>query len=194
MGEPGSSSGFPGGSDSKESACNVGGTDSIPESVRSPGEGRGNPLQYCCLGSPVDRGAWWATVHRVAKSQTRLSDLARTQGLVHVYACSLVLHKHKSVRVRVHTAACGGDGRKARMRDPDGLWGWLCLWLWFLAYMPCSVTLQGGAGHGWVGTGWPLTALSFNGRCFNTKNSAVQFWGQQAERSWLPSNQPLTGN
>ena len=47
---------------------------SIPESGRSPGVGNGYPLQYLCLGNPVDRGAWWATVHGVAKSQTRLSS------------------------------------------------------------------------------------------------------------------------
>ena len=47
---------------------------SIPGSGRSPGEGNGNPLQYSCLENPVDRGAWWATVHRVAKSRTQLSD------------------------------------------------------------------------------------------------------------------------
>ena len=45
----------------------------------SPGEGNGNPLQYSCLENPKDRGAWWATVHRVAKSQTRLKDLACKQ-------------------------------------------------------------------------------------------------------------------
>ena len=38
------------------------------------GEGNGNPLQYSCLEKPMDRGAWWATVHRVVKSQTRLND------------------------------------------------------------------------------------------------------------------------
>ena len=48
----------------------------IPGFGRSPGEGNGNPLQYSCLENPVDRRAWWATVHGVAKSQTRLSDLA----------------------------------------------------------------------------------------------------------------------
>ena len=53
----------------KESACNVD-VDSIPGSGRSPGEGNGNPLQYSCLGNPMDRRAWWATFHRVAKSQT----------------------------------------------------------------------------------------------------------------------------
>jgi len=41
---------------------------------RSPGEGNGNLLQYYCLGNPTDRGAWWAIVHGVAKSQTRLSN------------------------------------------------------------------------------------------------------------------------
>ena len=38
------------------------------------GEGNGNPLQYSCLENPMDRGAWWATIHGVAKNQTRLSD------------------------------------------------------------------------------------------------------------------------
>ena len=46
---------------------------SIPGSGRSSGEGNGNPLQYSCLGNPMDRGAWWAAVHGVAKSRTRLS-------------------------------------------------------------------------------------------------------------------------
>ena len=52
---------------------------SVPGLGRSPGEGHGNPLQYSCLENPLDRGAWWATVHRVAQSQTQLkSDLARS--------------------------------------------------------------------------------------------------------------------
>ena len=62
--------GFPGGSDSKESAYNSGDPVSIPELGRSPGEGNGNPLQYPCLENSMDRGAWWATVHEVTKSQT----------------------------------------------------------------------------------------------------------------------------
>jgi len=45
-------------------------TGSIPGLGRSPGEGNGNPLQHSCLENPMDRGAWWATVHRVAKNQT----------------------------------------------------------------------------------------------------------------------------
>ena len=58
---------FPGGSDGKESACNAGDPGSIPGLGRSPGEGNGYPLQYSCLENSVDRGAWWATVHGVAK-------------------------------------------------------------------------------------------------------------------------------
>ena len=54
----------------KESACKAGDPGSIPVSGRSPGEGNGNPLQYSCLENPVDRGAWQATVHRVAGSDT----------------------------------------------------------------------------------------------------------------------------
>ena len=62
------------GSDSKASARNAGDLGSIPGLGRSPGEGNGNPLQYSCLENSTDGGAWWATVHGVAKSQTQLSD------------------------------------------------------------------------------------------------------------------------
>ena len=55
--------GFPGGSDGKESACNVGDPSSIPGPGRSPGEGNGNPLQYSCLGNSMIRGALQATVY-----------------------------------------------------------------------------------------------------------------------------------
>ena len=64
------SSGFPGDSDSKESACNTGDWGSIPGLGRSPGEENGNPLQYSCLENPMDR----VTVQRVTKSGTQLSD------------------------------------------------------------------------------------------------------------------------
>ena len=66
---------FPGGSHDKVSACNVGDPGSIPGLGRPPGEGNGNPLQYSYLDNPMDRGAWRAIVHRVAKSWTQLSDL-----------------------------------------------------------------------------------------------------------------------
>ena len=62
------------GSDVKESACNVEDLGSIPRLERFPEGGHGNPLQYSSLENLRDRRAWWATVHGVAKSQTRLSD------------------------------------------------------------------------------------------------------------------------
>ena len=68
--EPGFPEDFPGGSDSKASVYNAGDPGSIPGLGRSPGEGNGNPLQYYCLENSMDRGAWQATVHGVAKSQT----------------------------------------------------------------------------------------------------------------------------
>ena len=64
---------FSGGSEGKASAYNAGDLGLIPGSGRSPEE-NGNPLQYSCLENPMDRGAWLATVHGVAKSWTRLSD------------------------------------------------------------------------------------------------------------------------
>ena len=68
------SQGFPGSSDGKESAWNEGNPGSIPGSGRSPGGGNDNPLQYSCLENPMDRGAWRARAHGVAKGLTRLSD------------------------------------------------------------------------------------------------------------------------
>ena len=59
--------GFPGGSVVKTLPANAGEVGLIPRWGRFPGEGSGNPLQYSCLGKPVDRGAYWATVHGVAK-------------------------------------------------------------------------------------------------------------------------------
>ena len=67
-------SNFPGGSVVKNMPANAGDTGLILGSGRFPGEGNGNTLQYSCLGNPMERGGWWATVHRVAKSQTWLSN------------------------------------------------------------------------------------------------------------------------
>ena len=58
----------------KESTCQAGNAGLITELGLFPEEGNGNSLQYSCLGNPMDRGAWWATVHGVAKSGTQLSD------------------------------------------------------------------------------------------------------------------------
>ena len=72
--------GFPGGASGKEPACRCTrhkqhGFD--PGLGRSPGEGNGNPLQYSCLGNPMDRGAWWASVHGVSKDGHDWSDWAQ---------------------------------------------------------------------------------------------------------------------
>ena len=58
----------------KESACSAGDLGSIPGSGRYPGEGNGKPLQYSCLENPMDREAWWAAVHGIAKSRAQLRD------------------------------------------------------------------------------------------------------------------------
>ena len=74
--------GLPGSPVGKESACSAGDLGSIPVSGRSPGEGNGNPLQYSCLENSMDGGAWWATVHGVAKSWTQLSNFTFTFSLI----------------------------------------------------------------------------------------------------------------
>ena len=84
--------GFPGGSDGKASGCNVGDSGLIAAWGRSSGERNGNPLQYPCLENPMEKAAWYTTVHGVAKSQTQLSDF--TDSLTHyhlIMACSLSL-------------------------------------------------------------------------------------------------------
>ena len=80
--------GFPRGRVVNNPPANAGNTRDtglIPGSGRSPGEGNGNPLQYSCLENSVDRGVRWATVHRVAKSWTRLSNVAHTHRWVKRY-------------------------------------------------------------------------------------------------------------
>ena len=66
---------FPGGSEDKESSCNAGDWGLIPGSERSLEEGSENPLQYSCLGDPLDRGAWWAIVHGVTKESDTTEQL-----------------------------------------------------------------------------------------------------------------------
>ena len=76
--------GFPGGAVARNPPANAGDTrdaGSTPGLGRSPGVGNSNPLQFSCLKNPLDRGAWWATVHRVAKSWTQLSDGAHTHAV-----------------------------------------------------------------------------------------------------------------
>ena len=80
---------FPCSSVGKESSYSAGDLGLIPRLGRSPGKGNGNPLQYSCQGNPMDRGAWWATVHGVAKSRTRLSDFTHKVNPIIVLECLL---------------------------------------------------------------------------------------------------------
>ena len=68
----------------KVSARNAGDPGLIPRSERSPGEGNGNLLKYSCLKNSMDGGAWWATVHEVAKSRTRPGDFSLPHSLPHL--------------------------------------------------------------------------------------------------------------
>ena len=85
---------FPGGSDGKETARNVGDLGSIPGLGRHPGRGHGNPLQYSCLGNPMDGGAWKAVVHGVAEGRTRQSNFTFT---FHFHALEKEMATHSSV-------------------------------------------------------------------------------------------------
>ena len=88
---------FPGGSDGKESAYDVGDLGSIHRSGRSSGEGHGNPLQYSCLENSMDRGAWQATVHRVSKELDTTELLTRCirhcwiSNVEHLFMCVLAI-------------------------------------------------------------------------------------------------------
>ena len=89
----------------------IGDTSSIPVSGRSPGGGHGNPLQYSCLENPINRGAWWATVHGVAKSWTRLKRLS-----THIYSWLLEL-----LNLRPHPLKSAELEPAFLSRSPDDL-------------------------------------------------------------------------
>ena len=87
--------GFPGGSQVKNPPTNAGDagdTGLASRSGRSPGGGNGDPLQCSCLENPMDRGAWWATVHRVAKSQIQISMKIGMNGFL-IKICILSIEK-----------------------------------------------------------------------------------------------------
>ena len=125
--------GFPGSSDGKVSACNAGDLGSIPGLGRSPGEGHGNPLQYSCLENPMDRGAWWATVHRVAKSQTRLSTERLTHINTHCFiswrfikgsssTCVRPCGRHRGLRDEWVMASALKRGKTRKVSCYDAVW------------------------------------------------------------------------
>ena len=89
--------GAPGGSDGKESACNEGDVRSIPGLGRFPGEGKGKLLQYSCLGNPMDRGAWWATVHGVTKELDTTEWFSLTQWAKQLSSLKDLVAKCKSL-------------------------------------------------------------------------------------------------
>ena len=78
---------------------NAGDVSSIPELGRSPGEGNGNPRQYSCLGNPTDRGAWWATVHGVAKGLDMTQLLNNNYGISKVRKSSFLNDKQDLVLI-----------------------------------------------------------------------------------------------
>ena len=87
--------GIPGGSDSKESACNAGDPGSIPGLGRSPGEGHGYPCQYSCLENPMDRGAWRATLHGVPRVTARYWTKEATHKKIFPFKLNNRLKKKK---------------------------------------------------------------------------------------------------
>ena len=94
----------------KNLSTNAGDVALIPGSGRSSGEGKGNPLQYCCLENPMDGGAWQATAHGVAKIRTRLSNFSFTLGHeVQLYSNVIIYYikgsNYKHCRKRENT--CG---------------------------------------------------------------------------------------
>ena len=116
---------FPGSSDSKESDYNERDQGLIPGSGRSPGEGNGNPLQYSPLQNSMDRGAWRAIVHEVAKNQTRLSDL-HTHTL-HAQTESILLNSRRNSRNDTVHGALKVNIKKAFVKEQNS---------------PCSIPLE----------------------------------------------------
>ena len=119
--------GFLGSSAGKESACNVGDLGSIPALGRGKaGEGKGYPLQYSCLENPMDRGAWWATVHGVTKSRTWLKWLSTHEC---TWQVSLWRGKHfisHSITLTITAYSVGLSAHRDQdplMLGPDGVSG-----------------------------------------------------------------------
>ena len=132
--------GFPGGAGGKEPTANAEDTRDVglnPESARSPGKGNHYPIQYSCLENPMDRGAWWATVHGVAKSWTQ-----PRQQHAHTAHC-IPNNRHKSPVVDSHWT----DSGHTHLLNPSWLEGWK-VWVG-------DVLFHGGCRVSLTGTSWP---------------------------------------
>ena len=126
----------------KNLPADAGDAGSIPGSGRSPGEGNGNPLQYSCLGNPIDRGAWWATVHEVAESDSpehtfvflflQISSRWKALGL-HVKLTKAFLPGAQKTSSAYNFRLSSSKGSKAHIVTsgwgtlPDGQWA-CCMW------------------------------------------------------------------
>ena len=150
-----SKSGLPWGLSGKESACNAGDMGSIPGSGRSPGEGSGNPLQYSCLGNPMDRGAWWAPVHGVdCKELVTKPNCASSSN--HLYWCPIA-----EPHVALSTCLCSqGPGGEA----VQGTWeasGWSFLIILhdvLCIHLAWCAADYGIASRTWLGN-WTATTI-----------------------------------
>ena len=99
----------------------AGDADLIPESGRSPPEGNGNPLQYSCLGNPMERGAWWAIVCGLQKSQTQLSDWAHSICMSMLFS-QFILGRNRDADIEKGLVDTAGEG--------EGVAGFKTLSLW----------------------------------------------------------------
>ena len=115
--------GFPCGSAGKESTCNAGDLGSIPGLGRSPGEGKGNPLQYSCLKVSMDRRAWQAIVHGVAKSRDWATNTV--VGLFLIFKGTSILFSIVAVPIYIPTNSAGGFPSLHTLSS-------ICLWGFFV--------------------------------------------------------------
>ena len=142
--------GFSGGSDSKELVCNAGDLGLIPGLGRSLGGGHGNPLQCSCLENPVDKGAWWTTVHKVAKSQTQLKQSSTLVCLCRFFCLwrevgewQVSPHprgrngRHHSNDKESQTGSAGSLCRHPSLPNPRVRIGWEGLPAWGLVGLVC---------------------------------------------------------
>ena len=115
----------------KEFACKAGDSGSIPGSERSPEETNDYPVSFSCLENPMDRGAWWATVHEVAKSQTQLSDCLSTHTHPNIEQDRGKRKKKKQCRKKKQDSEDREVRKSHTMKTPDGHWPSGRVWIYF---------------------------------------------------------------